>query len=356
MSKLNTEYLIVGQGICGTFLSWYLQKSGATFTVIDHLDPSSSSRVAAGVINPVTGRRIVKTWMIDTLLPFALSAYEALGDELNIQAIAQKNIVDLFPSAQMRVAFRDRINEDDEYLMLHEDDHRFDKYFRYNFGSGEIHPAYTVFIQPVLTAWRQWLKTRDLLLEEKFDDNLLQISGDGIRYRDIIAGKIIFCDGINSAINPLFKNLPFALNKGEALIFRTDELPEEYIYKKTMTIVPLTDNFFWAGSSHDWNFTDHLPTAGFREKTTRQLEQWLNIPFTVEDHVAAIRPATLERRPFVGMHPHFPRVGIFNGMGTKGCSLAPYFANQFVNYFTLNSEILPEADVKRFTRILQPNK
>ena len=157
----NVEYMVVGQGISGTFLSWYLHRANKSFFVVDRHDPTSSSRVAAGIINPVTGRRIVKTWMIDTLLPFALSAYKTLGDELNIQTIAQKNIIDLFPSAQMRVAFRDRINEDDEYLILHEDDHRFDKYFRYNFGSGEIHPAYTVFIQPVLTAWRQWLKTRN---------------------------------------------------------------------------------------------------------------------------------------------------------------------------------------------------
>lgn len=355
MSK-HTEYLIVGQGICGTFLSWYLHRSGASFNVIDHLDPSTSSRVAAGVINPVTGRRIVKTWMIDTLLPFALSAYEELGRALEIETIAQKNIVDLFPSAQMRVAFRDRLNEDDEYLVLHEDDHHFDKFFKYNFGSGEITPAYTVFIQPMLTAWRRWLTTQHLLLEEKFEDELLQITDSGIRYKDITAEKIIFCDGVSSANNSLFKNLPFALNKGEALIFRADELPDNFIYKKAITIVPLKDNYFWAGSSHDWNITDHQPTAVFREKTTRQLQQWLNIPFTVEDHIAAIRPATLERRPFVGMHPHYPRVGIFNGMGTKGCSLAPYFANQFVNYFTLNAEILPEADVKRFTRILQPNK
>src|SRR5215204_1571960 len=66
----HTEFLIIGQGISGTWLSYYLQKANKSFVVIDNDQPNSASRVAAGIINPVTGRRIVKTWMIDELLSF----------------------------------------------------------------------------------------------------------------------------------------------------------------------------------------------------------------------------------------------------------------------------------------------
>ena len=89
---IQAEFLIVGQGISGTFLSWYLKKARRSFVVIDHFEPNSSSRVAAGIINPVTGRRIVKTWMIETLLPFALNAYEEFGAHLGITAIIIKKI------------------------------------------------------------------------------------------------------------------------------------------------------------------------------------------------------------------------------------------------------------------------
>jgi glycine/D-amino acid oxidase-like deaminating enzyme len=67
---MQTEFLIVGQGISGTWLSYYLQKANRSFIVIDNEQPNSASRVAAGIINPVTGRRIVKTWMIDELFLF----------------------------------------------------------------------------------------------------------------------------------------------------------------------------------------------------------------------------------------------------------------------------------------------
>ena len=68
---MQVDFLIVGQGICGTMLSWYLHKEGKTFLVIDEEKPNSSSRVAAGVINPVTGRRYAYSWMIEDLIPFA---------------------------------------------------------------------------------------------------------------------------------------------------------------------------------------------------------------------------------------------------------------------------------------------
>jgi len=73
---MRTEFLIIGQGISGTWLSYYLEKANKSFIVIDNEQPNSASRVAAGIINPVTGRRIVKTWMIDELLAFLVPAYD----------------------------------------------------------------------------------------------------------------------------------------------------------------------------------------------------------------------------------------------------------------------------------------
>jgi hypothetical protein len=48
-------------------------------------------------------------------------------------------------------------------------------------------------------------------------------------------------------------------------------------------------------------------------------------------------------------------VGILNGMGTKGCSLAPYFAYQLVQNITQGSPIRPDADIRRFSGILSRN-
>src|SRR5688572_21716539 len=348
---IKTEFLIVGQGITGTFLSWYFNQSKHSFVVIDHIDPSSSSQVAAGIINPVTGRRIVKSWMIDELLPFALKAYEEIGKYLGINTISRKTMIDFFPSVQMLTAFTERAQQGD-YLKLSTDLFSFNEKFNYDFGFGEIHPCYLVNLKELLLSWREELKRNNLLIEDKFDENQLKVNEKHVEYKDVYADKIIFCNGIYSSTNKFFRNLPFALNKGEALIIYSDKISEEYIYKKGITLAPIGKNLFWAGSSHEWNFTDNLPSESFLKKTTGILSQWLKQPFEVENHLASIRPATVERRPFAGMHPHFPSVGILNGMGTKGCSLSPYFANQLVSHLTKNTPILPEADIKRFSRIL----
>ena len=117
-------------------------------------------------------------------------------------------------------------------------------------------------------------------------------------------------------------------------------------------MLPLGNQLFWVGSSYEWDFNEKGPTAGFLDKTMIQLNDWLKIPFKLVDHVAALRPATLERRPFVGFHPLEPRVGIFNGMGTKGFSLAPYFARQFTNNIIAGDPIDPAADIQRFRKVL----
>ena len=105
---------------------------------------------------------------------------------------------------------------------------------------------------------------------------------------------------------------------------------------------------FWVGSNYEWNNNNDDPSLAFKEKTTTALNEWLQLPYQVVDHIAAVRPANIQRRPFVGMHPTFKNMGIFNGMGTKGCSLAPYFAEQMTAHILHQTPIDNEATIDRF--------
>ena len=53
-----------------------------------------------------------------------------------------------------------------------------------------------------------------------------------------------------------------------------------------------------------------------------------------------------------GFHPKIKPLGLLNGMGTKGCSLAPYFAAQLVSHMTQQTPLAPEADITRFRNLL----
>ncbi len=353
---MQVDYLIIGQGISGTFLSWYLHKINKTFLVIDDNDPTSASRVAAGIINPVTGRRIVKTWMIDELLPFVWETYNQLGNDLNCTVISQKNIIEFFPTAQIKNAFDQRLLEDDQYLKPCTDPQKHKTIFKYDFGFGEIDPCYMIDLDVLLPAWRKKLIAENCLLNEHFLLDELKISLNDVTYKNIKAQKIIFCDGVNAIQNPWFKNLPFSQVKGEALIIEASDIPTNNIFKKGMMLAPMNEpGYFWAGSNYLWNFKNINPTKEFRTKTEQVLKDWLQVPFKIADHKSSIRPATLERRPFAGLHPHNNKIGILNGMGTKGCSLAPFFAKQLVDHLMNGSSILPEANIERFSKIISRN-
>lgn len=351
---IHTEYLIIGQGISGTWLSFYLRHAGKDFLVIDEEDPNASSRIAAGVINPVTGRRHVSTWMAEELLPYAEDAYHQLGDMIGVNAISKKSIIDFFPTAQMRVSFMDRM-EESPFLHQVEDENKFLPLLQYELGCAQVSPVYLVNLGDILPSWRNELRRNNQILAEKFDVALLGTGNGKVNYKNISAERIIFCDGISSMNYNWFSRLPFAPNKGEILIAEIPGLPKDQIYKRGMVLVPLEEpDLFWIGASYEWDFNTVQPTEEFRKRTDALLKSFLKLPYRIIDHKAGIRNATLERRPFVGLHPEFPRIAILNGMGTKGCSLAPYFAKQLTEHLVHGTPIDPQADIARFKKTLTP--
>jgi glycine/D-amino acid oxidase-like deaminating enzyme len=351
---MEFDYIILGQGICGTILSWNLIKAGKKILVIDKSQKNSSTKVASGIINPVTGRRIVTTWMIEDLLPFAWNVYNKIGNDIGETIIEQKNTIAFPPSAQMLQTYEKRATEENTFIQKSSDEERsFHEYFNFVYPAYVINPTCLIYLHPLLNAWRKKLTDGNSLLEEKFDDEQLIIEDDFVRYKNIIAKKIIFCNGVDAFQNAYWKNLPYVFNKGQALIADIPNLPSNNIYKYgAVTLAPWYNNLWWIGSSYENDFTTTEPTVDFFVNTVASLKNILKIPFAIKEQLSSLRPAVIERRPFVGLHPVHSSIGIFNGMGTKGCSLAPYFGHQLTQHLLYNAPIDPLADVKRFHRML----
>lgn len=353
MQGSHYDIMIVGQGISGTVLSSALMEQNLKLLVIDDGNKKAASKIASGVINPVTGRRIVKTWQIDTVMPAAVRIYKALENKLDISIIRQCNIVNFHANEQMQKAFADRLFEDSTYLSTPTLSTSVTEAFDAPFGQTVIDPCWLIHLENLLHHWRQYLMEKNALSEDVFDFKKLEVTADKIVYKNYTANQIIFCEGAKGQENPYFKQLPFTPNKGEALLVNIKDLDNGFIYKKSVSIVPWKDSIFWVGSNYEWDNYNDDPSPGFKEKTMAALNEWLTIPYEVIDHIAAIRPANTQRRPFIGMHPFYKNIGIFNGMGTKGCSLAPYFAEEFVAHLLHQTKIDNEANINRFN-ILAP--
>ncbi len=352
---MQVSIIIIGQGLCGTWLSYYLKQAGISFVVIDKPQNQTASKIASGIINPVTGRRLVKTWLIDEVMPFAIDAYLNFKTPNGIsthQLVTHYNVLDFFSAPDVEIAFNKRLEEGAAYLTAVSDTANWRQYFNFEFGAGQIEPCYLADVNGLLAGWREYLVEENLLIGASFNEADLIVNDDGIRYQNVDAKQIIYCDGIAAAQSNYFNRLPFAANKGEALIAEIPDLPDTHIFKKGMSLVPWKPGQYWIGSTYQWKFENEWPTTIFREQATAWLQSFCKMPFTIVDHLAAIRPATIERRPFVGFHPVDKRVGIFNGMGTKGVSLAPYFAHQFAGYLSAQNPLLADVDILRFEKTL----
>ena len=350
MYHQNTKVLVIGQGICGTLLSWFLYQNNIHHTVIDSFKENAPSRIAAGLINPVTGRRYVTVWKDDILLPFAQKTY------LEIEAFLQKKIytpyqiLDCFPNHFMKEGFEKRLLENNHYL---ENFSAKIKNVTAPLGIGAINQCATVNLNVLIDSWQAFLTSRNQFKNTFFELEALSYSDKKIKYQDEEFDYIIFCNGAAAAEMNLFSKLPFAINKGEALHLKIDEIDASHIYKKSFCLIPFGNkNEYWFGSNFIWNFEDEAATDIFAQEAISQLQNFITCNFTIKKQLSGLRPATIERRPFVGFHPQHNTIGILNGMGSKGCSLAPYYANQLVHSIIYQHAIDKEVDINRFKNIL----
>ena len=112
--------------------------------------------------------------------------------------------------------------------------------------------------------------------------------------------------------------------------------------------MPLQDDTYWIGSTYGWDFADDLPTDEAYHFLKERLEDVLKTDFEIIEHRAAIRPTVKDRRPFLGIHPEFKQLALFNGLGTKGASLGPFFANHMAMHLVKGETVDPMVDIGRF--------
>jgi len=89
----DVDYIIAGQGLAGTLLAHFLLKENQKIALIDPGRQGTATQVAAGIINPITGRRYVKSWRVDELIPFARQTYRELEQQFDISVFHPRNII-----------------------------------------------------------------------------------------------------------------------------------------------------------------------------------------------------------------------------------------------------------------------
>ncbi|HEX8515289.1 MAG TPA: FAD-dependent oxidoreductase [Bacteroidia bacterium] len=348
------DYIIVGQGIAGTVLSYMLLKRGMKVLVVDDPSLSSASKIAAGLYNPVVFKRLVKSWMADELIPFMDEFYTSCERELKKKFYHKKQIIKLFAEpAEKEFWLKKSGDEVGKYLSKTGNDHSLDAIVHAPFGFAEVIRAGNLDTASFLLSFREYFREQDALMEEKFEYGALELLPGSVAYKENTAGKIIFCEGYKVIENPFFKELSFKLTKGEILTIKLEDgkiIPENKVINKGVFILPLSNGIYKVGSTYEWNDLGEAPTEKGKEELLEKLSRVLKVKFEVIGHQAGIRPTVSDRRPILGLHPVHPGLGIFNGMGTKGIMLAPYFADHLIRHLEEGQVLDKEVDLERFNK------
>jgi glycine/D-amino acid oxidase-like deaminating enzyme len=347
---MEVDYLIVGQGIAGSMLTHFLLQDQKNVVCVDDSKHYASSLVAAGLFNPITGRRIVKTWKADVLLPFAKKTYTELERLLKIQCYHEKNILKIFTSIKEQNDWyaKSSMPEFEKYIASNTPLDSKNKNIPCPFGSFEITQSGYVDLPLFLSRYKHYLEENECMINSPFLYSDLILTENGIQWKEIKAKKIIFCEGHNAVQNPFFKDLPFVLTKGELLSIYSKDLQLQKLVSKGIFILPLGEDKYKLGATYSWSDLSQDTTASARISLLEKLEKTISCPYEVIDHQAGIRPTVKDRRPFIGLHPQHSAIGIFNGMGTKGASLSPYFAQHFAAVLNNKEKLDPEVDIQRF--------
>ena len=346
------DFLIVGHGLAGAILAQTLEKRGHNVFVFDFEKPNSASNVAAGLINPVAGKRFAKSWQADVFIPAAEQFYRNLETELNAKLFHQKPILKLFSSIEEQNNWMGKSAEGhwNEYIEATYPELPFSEAVHQELGGLKIGKGGFVELRKMLSLLREKLQTQNKIRSGTFQFSNLTISGCGIQYEDIQARHLIFCEGWQAVNNPYFGWLPFSINKGEVLDISVQNFMAECIYIKGVYVVPLGEERWKVGATYNWREPNEVPTAEGRDELLGKLKQLLKLPVQVTAHQAGIRPAVRDRKPLIGTHPEIPQLSIFNGMGSKGVLMAPFLASQFADAFVGKGEIWPEVSINRYRK------
>lgn len=346
----KVDYLIVGQGIAGSILAHELLKNGQSIHLINHETENTSSNKAAGIYNPITGRRMVKTWLADEIFPGLEAYYQDLQKSYEGIFLYPKVIYRPFYSVEELNDWEGRAASDNFEIFIKQLSPESIKIDGIDDPFGGLRLNFSGYVDlPALVATiRNFLKDRGMYQAGMFLYEDLTIGKDLISFEDIEAKRVIFCDGPGATSNPLWKHLPFKLVRGEIMEIEAD-LPEDIIVNRGVFILP-KNGYFSVGSTYDHEFLSYTPTVEGINSLKRRLSNIYRGSYKVVNETAGVRPATFDRRPFIGPHHVHENVLIFNGFGTKGVSLVPYFARHLVNYLIGRGKLRVEVDVSRINR------
>jgi glycine oxidase len=346
------DAIIVGQGLAGTTLAWHLMTASQRVLVVDAEVPVTSSKIAAGLITPITGQRMALSWRNDEFLPVAQSFYRAIEQRTGCQFFHDRTAVRLFGSDDDRKIWSKRLLQSGyaAQLVTPQPSPLLASDIADTSKGGFAMHAAQLDVGTYLGASRTAFQAMGAYLPMALDWHTdVRLNVGTVEVRQLRSKRLISCEGYAASRNPYFAHVPFNAAKGDILTVRFHQpMPYQSVHRDLWVAPTAEPDVFRVGSSYNWADLDEVPSPAARAEIERKLRTLLRVPYTVLHHEAAVRPIIHQSKAILGLHPRYEHLGYFNGLGSKGSLHAPWFATCLAAHI-LTGAVLPEAsNVRQF--------
>jgi hypothetical protein len=348
------DFMIVGRGLAANVLAHTFYNRQVSFKIIGDEGLSSCSQVAAGIWNPVVFKRMTQSWRAGELVPCLMKFYKECEATLGTGLITERPLIKPFTETQEKTLWKKKAEGALAAFVdgtIHEIPGPELRHCKVTNGYGVVSGAGSLDMKMFLS--RSSLFFQNSLLSEVFQYAQLKIGKSSIEYKGIKARNIVFCEGHLVKNNPFFKWIPLKPAKGEVLTVNAPLNLDRCIFNRNGFIMKVASDCYKAGATYEWDELTEVPTERGAAELRNKVSAMISCNYQVIGHEAGIRPSSVDRRPIVGRHPFHPNLFVFNGLGTKGVMLAPFFAEKFVNFFSRDEELDNEVNVKRFYKLYE---
>ena len=327
--------LVIGQGLAGTTIGFEASRRNWHVTTVDRGGPCAS-RVAAGMFNPMSFKRLIPTWDAQTHLDCMREMIGAMEALLGVKVLHNLPMWKVLPNAEVA---RDWIIKAQTNPLMGEVIEAPDGVIA-PYGIGVVESAGWVDLSKLLDAWRHHLEASE---ESQF------IQADAADIDCTGYDAVVDCRGIGAVEDPSLAGLKISPYKGEVLTLeRRDEGHQaetadfEAILNCGKWLMPLGNGRFKLGASYDWDDDTLEISAEVRDVLLHKLETVLpslRSAFDVVEHRVGLRPVARDRRPVIGNVEKSSKRFVFNGLGTRGVLIAPRWAAALLNHIETGTSL-----------------
>ena len=322
------DTIILGQGLAGTTLAWSLLFRGQHVAVIDACPEVSSSRVAAGLMTPIIGKRLTRARMWDRMWPVAVEFYRRVEQQLAASILETTEIVRIFRSDEESRYFESERREQLADLLLESSNIPEDVVAPsgdFAMAGGRLHVSRLIDLSRAMwrTDRRFFEASVDVAHEICPHSSGVSVSGVGLQ-----ADRLVFCQGFTDGHHPFFPGVEFDATGGEILKLLIPDFECRCVLNQGTWLTPDGSGRYLAGSTTERDVENVGPTERGQRQILSGLSGFLNAAPVVEEHWAAVRPIVEGRFPVIGIHPDIGEFAYFNGLGSRGSVQAPYIAGQ----------------------------